>query len=127
MKNVKVTVSPGATAAGNGTGLTLQMVLPAGPADRRLYPSVVCHVAGVVFLNVSVTRTVAPAGTFAGTCCDTNSVAVDTAIPGSGLSSPKVPYSCDSMRKRSGDVAAKRHASGFTTKVKVTCWFGATS
>src|ERR1043166_5062807 len=121
MKNVKVTVSSGATAAGSGTGLTLQIVLPAGPADRKLYPSVVCHVAGVVFLNVSVTRMVAPAGTLAGTCCDTNSVAVDTATPGSGVSSPKVPYRCDNMRNLSGDVAAKRHASGFTTKLKVTC------
>src|SRR5438445_4199523 len=124
MKNVKVTVSPGATETGNGTGLTLQIVLPAGPADRRLYPSVVCHVASVVFLNVAVTRMVAPAGTFAGTCCDTNSVAVDTVTSGSGVSSPKVPYVCDNMRKRRGGVAGKAHARGCTTKFEATCWLG---
>jgi hypothetical protein len=51
-----------------------------------VYPSLGCHVAVVVFLNVSVTRIVAPAGTVAGTCCDTNSVAVDTETFGSGVS-----------------------------------------
>jgi hypothetical protein len=96
-------------------------------APLSVYPSDGCQVVGVVFLNVSVTRTTAPAGTVAGTCCATNSVAVDTATCGSGVSSPKVPCSCDNMRKRKGDGAEKTHPIGFTVKLNVTSWFGATS
>ena len=81
----------------------------------------------VVFLNVTLTATEAPASIVAGTCCETNSAAVVSVTLGSGVSSPNVPCVGESMRKRRGDGAAKKQLRGLTMKLKVTCWSGATS
>src|ERR1700741_4797887 len=61
----------------------------------------------------------------AGTCCATNSAASETTIGAAGVSSPNVPGSCESMRKRKGGVAVKPQERGRITKSNVTSRFGA--
>src|SRR6266567_3599526 len=74
---------------------------------------------GFVFLNVTLTVTEDPASIVAGTCCDTNSDAVVTVTLGSGVSSPKVPCDCESMRKRRGDVIRQQDAVSAVAAVAV--------
>ena len=81
----------------------------------------------VAFLKATLTPMVAPAGAVSGTCCDTNSAAVETTIVAAGVSSPNVPCVCDSIRNWNGAVAANPHDSGLTTNANVTSSPGNTS
>src|SRR5689334_19352247 len=81
----------------------------------------------VVFRNETLTPIVAPAGATSGTCCETNSAAVETTVAAAGVSSPNVPCLCDSKRNWNGAVAANPQVSGLTVNANVTSSPGSTS